>query len=58
MRVHGHQLLEKLCENVLFDCASTVEQHVLAHLLAKVVLRVEALHSFIDNIHDAFHRLR
>ena len=58
MGVHVEQELEELLENVLLDRASAVEKHVLAHLFPKVVLRVEALNCFLNDIHDAFHRLR
>ena len=58
MGVHVEKELKELGENILFDRSSAVEQHVLAHLFAQVVLRVEALNSFLNDIHYALHWLR
>ena len=58
MGVHVEQELKELREDVLLDRSSAVEQHVLAHLFAQVVLRVEALNCFLNDIHDALHWLR
>ena len=58
MGVHIEQELKELREDVFLDRSSAVEQHVLAHLFAQVVFRIEALNCFLNDIHDALHWLR